>query len=130
LLADLKDIPDKNQLLAIAPLTGEDPTTRSAQVAYIKGEWFLSFLEERYGRDTFDAFLRKWFDSHAFTSQDSAEFERFLMAELSTRTRARPRTRKSTSGCTRRASRSSPSRAPRPASTPSTRRARTGSPGT
>jgi aminopeptidase N len=81
-LADMKDIPEKWQLLAQAPLEGVDPDEASSQVAYIKGKWFLSFLEERYGRATFDAFLRKWFDSHAFTSQDSAEFERFLMAEL------------------------------------------------
>jgi hypothetical protein len=81
-LADMKDIPEKGQILALPPLVGEDPDEALTQVAYIKGKWFLSFLEERYGRATFDAFLRKWFDSHAFTSQDSAEFERFLMAEL------------------------------------------------
>jgi len=81
-LADMKDIPEKWQLLAQAPLVGVDPDEASSQVAYIKGKWFLSFLEERYGRETFDAFLKKWFDSHAFTSQDSAEFERFLFAEL------------------------------------------------
>jgi aminopeptidase N len=81
-IADMKDIPEKGQVLALAPLNGEDPDEALTQVAYIKGKWFLSFLEERYGRETFDAFLRKWFDSHAFTSQDSAEFERFLQAEL------------------------------------------------
>ena len=83
-IADMKEgnPPEKGQLLALAPLNGEDPDEALTQVAYIKGKWFLSFLEERYGRETFDAFLRKWFDSHAFTSQDSAEFERFLQAEL------------------------------------------------
>jgi hypothetical protein len=81
-LDDMKDIPAKNQLLALAPLDGQDPDDALTQIAYIKGKWFLSFLEERYGRATFDAFLRKWFDEHAFTSQDSAEFERFLKAEL------------------------------------------------
>jgi aminopeptidase N len=81
-IEDMKQIPAKWQLLAQEPLVGVDPDEASSQVAYIKGKWFLSFLEERYGRATFDAFLRKWFDEHAFTSQDSAEFERFLMAEL------------------------------------------------
>ena len=81
-LEDMKEIPEKGQILALPPLVGEDPDEALTQVAYIKGKWFLSFLEERYGRDTFDAFLRKWFDSHAFTSTDSAEFERFLRLEL------------------------------------------------
>jgi aminopeptidase N len=82
LVEDMKQIPEKWQLLAQEPLAGVDPDEASSQVAYIKGKWFLEFLEQRYGRETFDAFLRKWFDSHAFTSQDSAEFERFLRAEL------------------------------------------------
>ena len=66
----------------MAPLVNRDPDEALTQVAYIKGQWFLMFLEQRYGRETFDAFLRKWFDSHAFTSTDSAGFERFLEAEL------------------------------------------------
>jgi aminopeptidase N len=80
--ADMKDMKADDQVLALPPLVGRDPDEALTQVAYIKGKWFLRFLEERYGRTTFDAFLRNWFDSHAFTSQDSAEFERFLNAEL------------------------------------------------
>lgn len=79
---DMKDIPAEDQVLAMPPLVNRDPDEALTQVAYTKGQWFLTFLEERYGRDTFDAFLRKWFDSHAFTSTDSAEFERFMEAEL------------------------------------------------
>ncbi|KFN44029.1 M1 family metallopeptidase [Arenimonas oryziterrae] len=82
LTEELKETLPKNQLLALDPLTGEDPDNALSGVPYTKGQWFLSFLEQRYGRGTFDAFLRKWFDEHAFTSQDSAEFERFLNAEL------------------------------------------------
>jgi aminopeptidase N len=80
--ADLKDIAPADQALALPPLVGRDPDEGLTQVAYIKGQWFLSFLEHRYGRETFDAFLRKWFDEHAFTSTDSHEFERFMKAEL------------------------------------------------
>ena len=82
LAEEIKDIKPADQLLALAPLTGRDPDDALTSIAYIKGQWFLTFLEQRYGRETFDAFLRKWFDDHAFTSQDSAEFERFLHAEL------------------------------------------------
>jgi leukotriene-A4 hydrolase len=79
---EMAGLDPKLQLLALAPLTGMDPDEALTGVPYTKGQWFLSFLETRYGRATFDAFLRKWFDDHAFTSQDSAEFERFLKAEL------------------------------------------------
>ncbi len=84
-LADeMKGIKPADQLLALPPLLGRDPDEALTSVAYIKGQWFLTFLEQRYGRETFDRFLRKWFDDHAFTSTDSAEFERFLRAELVT----------------------------------------------
>ncbi|MEO6103361.1 MAG: M1 family metallopeptidase, partial [Pseudoxanthomonas sp.] len=79
---DMADMAAGDQLLALEPLTGRDPDEALTQIAYTKGQWFLTFLEQRYGRATFDAFIRKWFDEHAFTSQDSAEFERFLNAEL------------------------------------------------
>ena len=82
LLDDMKEIPAADQVLTLSTLGGRDPDEVLSQVAYIKGQWFLQFLEQRYGRETFDAFLRKWFDAHAFTSTDSAEFERFLEAEL------------------------------------------------
>jgi leukotriene-A4 hydrolase len=82
---DMKELPVGFQKLAMDPLEGVDPDESSSQVGYIKGEWFLSFLEERYGREAFDPFLRKWFDDHAFTSIDTAEFERFLNAELRAR---------------------------------------------
>jgi leukotriene-A4 hydrolase len=79
---ELKETPPQDQLLALPPLEGRDPDDVLNSVPYIKGQWFLRFLEERYGREAFDRFLRKWFDSHAFTSTDSEEFERFLSAEL------------------------------------------------
>ncbi len=82
LAEDMKELKADDQVLAMAPITGRDPDETMSQVAYIKGKWFLTFLETRYGREAFDPFLRKWFDEHAFTSQDSAEFERFLEAEL------------------------------------------------
>ena len=82
LSGEIQGLPAKDQLLVLAPLVGRDPDEALTDVAYIKGQWFLSFLEERFGRETFDAFLRHWFDTHAFTSTHSAEFERFLEVEL------------------------------------------------
>lgn len=78
----LKTTAPADQVLALPPLTGRDPDVALSDVAYIKGQWFLIFLEQRFGRETFDAFLRHWFTTHAFTSSHSAEFERFLTVEL------------------------------------------------
>ena len=79
---ELQELAPADQLLALAPLQGRNPDDALSSVAYIKGQWFLMFLEQRFGRDTFDAFLRQWFSTHAFTSTHSAEFERFLAVEL------------------------------------------------
>jgi leukotriene-A4 hydrolase len=77
-----KEVALADQVLALPPLIGRDPDEALSGVAYVKGQWFLFFLEERFGRATFDAFLRRWFASHAFVSVDHAEFERFLNDEL------------------------------------------------
>jgi leukotriene-A4 hydrolase len=44
-------------------------------IAYDKGALFLRTLEQTYGRDVFDRWLRSWFDRHAFQSVDSRMFE-------------------------------------------------------
>ena len=82
LAGEMKGMPAVDQKLALAPLAGRDPDEALSDVAYVKGQWFLMFLEQRFGRETFDAFLRHWFTTHAFTSTHSAEFERFLTVEL------------------------------------------------
>lgn len=54
-------------------------------VEYIKGAWFLLTLEQRFGRQAFDAFLRRYFDHFAFQSVDTAQFLGFLKSELQDR---------------------------------------------
>jgi leukotriene-A4 hydrolase len=44
-------------------------------VTYEKGALLLRTLEHAYGREAFDAWLRGWFDRHAFQSVDSRTFE-------------------------------------------------------
>jgi aminopeptidase N len=78
----MAEMPPGDQILALPPLDGRDPDEVSNDTAYVKGQWFLFFLEERFGREAFDAFLRRWFESHAFASATSAQFEAFLKAEL------------------------------------------------
>ncbi len=82
LRAALRELPPERQVLALPPSPGGDPEDALSDVAYVKGQWFLQFLEQRYGREAFDAFLRKWFDAHAFQSVTSDDFLVFLRREL------------------------------------------------
>ena len=63
-------------------LAGRDPNEGTSDVAYQKGRWFLGFLEGRFGREKFDAFLREYFDEHAFQSIDTATFRGWLLDYL------------------------------------------------
>ena len=63
-------------------LAGRDPNEGTSDVAYIKGRWFLGFLEGRFGRAEFDAFLRAYFDAHAFQSMTTEGFRSELLARL------------------------------------------------
>jgi hypothetical protein len=82
LRAELASLPPAQQVLALPPSPGRDPDEALTDVAYIKGQWFLSFLEGRFGREAFDPFLRKWFDEHAFKSVTTDDFLAFLRREL------------------------------------------------
>ena len=63
-------------------LAGRNPDEGISDVAYQKGRWFVSFLEGRFGRPAFDAFLREYFDAHAFQSIDAATFRAWLLEYL------------------------------------------------
>jgi leukotriene A-4 hydrolase/aminopeptidase len=63
-------------------LAGRDPDDAFSNVPYEQGQLFLVFLESKFGRDAFDAFLRKWFDAHAFQSATTEEFLAFLKTNL------------------------------------------------
>jgi len=82
LLAEVKDMTPADQALALPPLNERDPDEALSQVAYVKGSWFLEFLEQRFGRDVFDPFLRGWFDDHAFQSANTDQFVDYLQKNL------------------------------------------------
>lgn len=50
------------------------PDDAFSQVAYVKGMFFLKFLEGRFGRDAFDPFLAQYFDHFAFQSIITEDF--------------------------------------------------------
>ncbi|MFC4729566.1 M1 family metallopeptidase [Coralloluteibacterium thermophilus] len=83
LVEAIRDMPSRRQVLAPPPLAeGEDADDVLSAVAYDKGAWFLQFLEQRFGRETFDAFLRGWFDAHAFQSVTTDDFRAYVKEHL------------------------------------------------
>jgi leukotriene-A4 hydrolase len=82
LQAELKELPKERQVLALPPLAGVDPDEALTDVAYIKGAWFLQFLEQRFGRDSFDPFLRGYFNEFAFRSITTDQFVEYLAKNL------------------------------------------------
>ena len=81
LLAEIKEMPEADQ--SFRPnLVGRDPDEGLSSVPYDKGQWFLRWLEESFGREKFDPFIRAWFDSHAFQSVNTDQFLAFLQSEL------------------------------------------------
>ncbi|MAB78298.1 MAG: aminopeptidase [Planctomycetes bacterium] len=58
------------------------PDDGFSSIPYEKGALFVGRLEELFGRNAIDQFLTSWFDSHAFQSVRTTDFEAFLRAEL------------------------------------------------
>ncbi len=82
LLNEVKDMSPADQALALPPLNERDPDEALSNVAYVKGAWFLQFLEQRFGREVFDPFLRGWFNDHAFQSANTDQFVEYLKKNL------------------------------------------------
>ncbi len=71
--------PDTHLELDLADRNPDDGMT---SVAYDKGAAFLRRLEERAGRERWDAFLRGYFEAYTFRSLDSAESLSYLREHL------------------------------------------------
>jgi len=83
-VAGLKSLRDEmatlkpaDQLLAV-DLRGRDPEQGFNEVSYEKGRLFLNFLDAKFGREHFDAFLRGYFDHFAYKSVSTAQFLTYL----------------------------------------------------
>jgi aminopeptidase N len=63
-------------------MEGRDPDDAFSNVPYVKGQLFLMFLEERFGRTVFDHFLKNYFDDHAFKSIDTKGFRSYIKTKL------------------------------------------------
>jgi aminopeptidase N len=91
LLQDLETVPPAMQ--ALAPrLDGGDADDFQGTIHYNKGQLFLVYLENAFGRQAFDRFLAGYFDKFAFRTITTEAFldyldEQLLSAEGSTVTR-------------------------------------------
>lgn len=81
-MASLAAIPPARQALVTRDADTGSATYTDTELVYPKGAWLLRTLEQRAGRSVFDAFLRGWFDQHAFQSVRTEEFVSYLRTHL------------------------------------------------
>ena len=78
---NLATLKPADQVLAI-DLRDRDPGLVFSDVPYEKGRLFLMYLDAKFGRDRFDAFLRSYFDHFAFKSITTEQFTEYLTENL------------------------------------------------
>ncbi len=77
LLLNLEVVPAEMQ--ALAPrLDSGDPDDFQGTIHYSKGQLFLQYLEDAFGRDEFDAFISSYFDAFAFQTITTERFLDYL----------------------------------------------------
>lgn len=59
-------------------LDKRNPDEGVTSIAYNKGYYFLRSIEEKHGRDKFDAFLKDYFSENAFGSMDTKAFQEYI----------------------------------------------------
>ena len=59
-------------------LDGRNPDEGVTDIAYNKGYFFLRSIEEKYGRDKFDGFVKDYFNENAFQAMDTDGFIDYL----------------------------------------------------
>ncbi len=81
LLLDFETISPRMQALA-PTLEQGDPDDFQGIIHYHKGNLFLQYLENAFGRETFDSFTRKYFNDFAFVTINSEQFLDYLDENL------------------------------------------------
>lgn len=78
---DIAELPPGDTQLYI-DLKGRDPDDAFSSVPYTKGQLFLIYLEEKFGRQRFDQFILQYFNDHAFQSIGTKNFVIYLKKHL------------------------------------------------
>ena len=78
---EIGSMPTNSQKLAPDP-RGIDADDSLSDVAYDKGSWFLRTLERRFGRATFDSYLKGYFDHFAFRSITTEQMLDYMKPNL------------------------------------------------
>jgi hypothetical protein len=73
---------DSRETHLYADLEGRDPDDGVTDIAYEKGRFFLTVIEENVGREKWDSFLNKYFTTFAFKSMNTVTFLEYLEKEL------------------------------------------------
>ena len=80
LLLNFQTVDPKYQ--ALAPRGDLDPEGGQGTIAYHKGNLFLQYLENKFGRDVFDQFITDYFDEFEFQVITTEDFIDFLDERL------------------------------------------------
>jgi len=83
LQAQLRDLPAEDTKLHLN-LDGRDPDDGMTDIAYEKGANFLETIERIVGRETFDAWLKGYFERNAFRPMTSELFLEDIRTHLAT----------------------------------------------
>lgn len=78
---EMIELPTGDTILHVV-IEGRDPDDAFSGVPYTKGQLFLMYLEEKFGREKFDHFLKNYFDDHAFKSIDTKNFIEYIDTNL------------------------------------------------
>jgi leukotriene-A4 hydrolase len=78
---EISAMPVNSQKLAPDP-RGIDADDSLSDVAYSKGSWFLRTLEQRFGRATFDDYLKGYFNHFAFQSITTEQMLAYIKPNL------------------------------------------------
>ena len=78
---NLDDFEERDEILYV-DLKDRDPDDGFTKVPYEKGALFLRHLEDAFGRERFDVFVRNYFDHFAFKSITTGDFLDYLNKNL------------------------------------------------
>ncbi len=78
LVDEIAEMKEPDQILHV-DLTGRDPDEGFTGVPYEKGALFLRYLEEKFGREKFDEFVKGYFAKYRFQSITTETFTAYLI---------------------------------------------------